>query len=333
MLRYSLVLLLMNSACLLLCALPTLALAAEEGRKEHPPETLIDPTLQLPTGRTLVLVQNQKGSRRIYAATETGLFMSTDGGYHWASRSLPEGLTDGIFAVASNPLNEQVLYIGGRAGVWQSKDGGVTWHPLQSAPSAQSVPRAMAAGGIEAQTIYVATDQHGIFRSDDGGVSWVSVNSGLPEAPAGGRPELVRSLAVDPKAPLIAYAATELHGVYKTTDGGASWLPVNKGMGPFPLPHSVSGPHLLMSSLDPERLLVLLVRPVHSHLTQTLLFQSSNGGDRWFSLEVEFPLNVQGLGLAEDPLDPQRVLVFTTDGTLGVSWKEIEGVEVSEKKP
>lgn len=203
--------------------------------------------------------------------------MSTDGGYHWASRSLPEGLTGGIFAVAANPLDAQVLYIGGRAGVWRSKDGGATWHPLQSSPPAQSVPRALAAGGIGAETLYVATDQYGIFRSHDGGVSWVSVNHGLPEAPAGGRPELVRSLAVDPKAPRIAYAATELHGVYKTMDGGASWLAVNEGMGPFPLSHYVGGPHLLMSSLDPERLLVLLVRPVHSYLTQTLLFQSSDG--------------------------------------------------------
>lgn len=59
MLRYSLTLLLRN-VCLLLCALPVFVLAAEESRKEHPPEALVDPALQLPAGQTLAVAQSQK---------------------------------------------------------------------------------------------------------------------------------------------------------------------------------------------------------------------------------------------------------------------------------
>lgn len=324
--------LLLRSVCLLLCAHSVSALAAERGRKESPPSAVIDPTLQLPTSRILAVAQGPKGSRRIYTATETGLLISMDGGWHWTSLPLPADQIGEILALAASPVDEDLLYIGSRTGIWRSKNG-ETLSPLPGTLPSHAVPRAIAVGGEGDKTIYVATDQHGIFRSADAGGSWVSANSGLPLALAGDRPELVRTLVADPKVPLIAYAATELHGVYKTTDGGASWLPVNRGMGPFPLPHYVSGPYLLMDSFDPKRLLALVVRPVHSHLAQTQLFQSSDSGERWFSLEAEFPPDTQGVGLVEDPVYPKSVLVFTTAGTLRAFWMEIGGVAASEQKP
>src|SRR5262249_46326621 len=40
----------------------------------------------------------------------------------------------------------------------------------------------------------------------------------------------ISSIIVDPHHPSTVYAATQDNGVFKTTDGGASWRPVNVGL-------------------------------------------------------------------------------------------------------
>src|SRR5690349_11419358 len=75
------------------------------------------------------------------------------------------------------------------------------------------------------------------------GADWRPIHSGLPVTSTG-----VRVLTVDPKTPASAidtrtpvtalaisrgsatlYAATSGDGVYKSSDGGASWAPFNDG--------------------------------------------------------------------------------------------------------
>ena len=53
----------------------------------------------------------------------------------------------------------------------------------------------------------------------------VPINTGLPAIINAGVP----SLALDPRAPSTLHEAIENAGVYKTTDGGVSWVPANDG--------------------------------------------------------------------------------------------------------
>lgn len=70
-------------------------------------------------------------------------------------------------------------------------------------------------------TVYVGTDDHGVFRSVDG-LSW-SAGSGAVAT------SNVFGVAADPVRSGVVFAAT-LSGVFRTTDAGASWLPVNQGL-------------------------------------------------------------------------------------------------------
>lgn len=45
--------------------------------------------------------------------------------------------------------------------------------------------------------------------------------------PGGG---IVNTLAIDPATPTTLYAGTQGSGVFKTTDGGASWSAINNGL-------------------------------------------------------------------------------------------------------
>lgn len=70
-------------------------------------------------------------------------------------------------------------------------------------------------------TLYVATEQHGIYRSNDRGANWQPANFGL-------RPQQkVDALAA---GATTLFAGTYTHGVYVSLDGGQSWLPANNGL-------------------------------------------------------------------------------------------------------
>jgi len=322
-----------GSILALIGALSAFAFATEEGeRKVHPPDALREPGPTLPFGRPQAVAQARSGTRRFYVATETGLFASDDGGHRWDRLGVsPAGHAD-ILAVAVDPLNEARLYVGGRrGGLWRSEDGGTTWKTLSSPSLVRSAIRSIAIAPRVPETLYVGTDQEGIFRSPDGGASWTPASRGLPEALAGGRPTPIRSLAVDQTNPLIAYAATELHGLYRTTDGGASWAAINQGLGLLPLQWRVGSPSLFINRADPRQIMAMLVRPLHSRLVKTFLYQSADGGEHWFALEVELPSDSQGVALAEDPADPQKVVLFTTTGAIQIDWQKITGVEATRE--
>jgi len=313
-------------------AMSAFAFAAEEGgKKAHTPDALHEPGPTLPFGRPQAVAQARRGTRRLYMATETGLFASDDAGQRWSRLGISPGGNDAILAIATDPLTEGRLYAGGRGGLWQSLDEGFTWKVLSTPGAARSAIRSIAIAPTVPETMYIGTDREGIFRSADRGASWIPASRGLPEALAGGRPAPIRSLAVDRTNPLIAYAATELHGLYRTTDGGASWAAINQGLGLLPLQWGAGSPSLLINRDDPRQIMAMLVRPLHSRLVRTFLYQSADGGDHWFALEVELPSDAQGVALAEDSGDPQKVVLFTTTGAIRIDWQKITGVEATRE--
>ena len=67
----------------------------------------------------------------------------------------------------------------------------------------------------------------GVGISDDFGVTWRDTSEGLPEAP-------VISVVLDPSSPVearVLYASVWEHGVYKSVDGGQTWVGKSEGLG------------------------------------------------------------------------------------------------------
>jgi hypothetical protein len=61
----------------------------------------------------------------------------------------------------------------------------------------------------------------------DGAATWSAVNFDLPSDSAGN--VIITSLVIAPQNSNLLYATTN-KGVFKTTDGGASWTAVNSGL-------------------------------------------------------------------------------------------------------
>ncbi len=148
-----------------------------------------------------------------------------------------------VTAIAINPNNSNIIYIGTAwGGVWLTRDGGDTWTPIfDRAPSlGVGDPGALAIDPIDTNILYVGT------TSREG-----SEFSGE---------------ATQPPA-----------GLFKSTDGGASWIRLGSGYPP--------GPPSNASIFFSQLITVVIVDPVNN---QTLylasnagLFVSTDGGLKW----------------------------------------------------
>jgi len=132
------------------------------------------------------------------------------------------------------------VYIGSASGgVWKSMNGGTTFKPVFDKQPVQSIG-AVTIDPSNPQMIWVGTGEtwtrnsvsigDGIYKSSDGGENWT--NMGLKES------ERIAKILVDPTDPNTVYVAvpgklwgdSDDRGVYKTTDGGKTWVKILKGV-------------------------------------------------------------------------------------------------------
>src|SRR6516164_496723 len=139
-----------------------------------------------------------------------------------------------VASVAGVPGDTTTYYLGAASGgVWKSTDSGQSWTPIfddqpvqaiGALAVAQSDPNQVWAGTGEAWVIRDSDiGGDGVYKSTDAGKTWRNV--GLPEVGRIGR------ILVNPTNPNIVYvcaigrvtAPQQERGVFKTTDGGATW--------------------------------------------------------------------------------------------------------------
>ncbi len=95
---------------------------------------------------------------------------------------------------------------------------------------------ALEPGGVPGR-LWAGTMPGGLFRSDDAGQSW-SLNEALWFMPerrqwagvAGGEQPGIHSVLVDPRNPSDVRIGVSTAGIWASTDTGASWALVNRGM-------------------------------------------------------------------------------------------------------
>ncbi|MFN2473239.1 MAG: sialidase [Sphingomicrobium sp.] len=146
-----------------------------------------------------------------------------------------------IAAVAGhqNDDGKTTLFIGSASGgVWKSEDSGTTFRPVFDKAGSQSIG-AIAIDPKDPKTIWVGTGESwtrnsvsigdGVWKSTDGGDNWTRM--GLA------RTERITRIVVDPSDSRIVYACapgalwsdSPDRGLYRTTDGGATWSQILKG--------------------------------------------------------------------------------------------------------
>lgn len=231
-----------------------------------------------------------------FGATGGGVWKTVDGGESW--KPVSDGFFGGsIGAVAVAESDPNVVYVGtgektvrGNVshgdGVWKSLDAGKTWKHIGLADS-RHIPRvrihprnpdlvyAAALGHL-----FGSNQQRGVYRSKDGGRTWerilfVNENSGAID------------LILDPANPRVLYASTwrvrrtpyslesggEGSALWKSTDGGDTWINLSKNKGLPKAPLGIIG--VSVSASNPQNVYAII------EAAEGGVFRSRDGGETW----------------------------------------------------
>jgi photosystem II stability/assembly factor-like uncharacterized protein len=177
------------------------------------------------------------------------LFQSTDGGASWTQTGiLPSGFEP--LALAVDPQNSGTLYIAAdglnsatqpTVAVFKSQDGGANWNEWDSGLPTNTGPfgtDGFANGGLaidpkNSNILYVTRLGSGVYKTTDGGALWTPANTGLPNQVGQYQFQscCVTGVVIDPQNTATIYAEGATGAIYKSTNGGGVWVPINQGMG------------------------------------------------------------------------------------------------------
>jgi photosystem II stability/assembly factor-like uncharacterized protein len=215
------------------------------------------------------------------------------------------GRTVGAVGVPGQP---NVFYIGvNNGGVWKSTDYGRVWRPIfDEQPTgsigaiavAPSDPNILYAGSGEGLQRPDLSTGDGIYKSTDAGAHWTHL--GLRDG------QQIPTVIVDPRDPNRVFAAVLGHpygpnverGVFRSTDGGASWTKVlykDENTGAFDVAFDPSDPNILYAVLWAGRQAPWEIGGSYNG-PGSGLYKSIDGGTSWRPLTRGLPSSSEGLG-------------------------------------
>ena len=250
------------------------------------------------------------------------------------------------YTVFVHPRDPSLVFAGAKDGIYRSTDHGATFARADFPDSGMQVwsfladpsdPKRLLAGGSPVS----------IYRSEDAGASWTRLPD--PKMPYRGKSPFacrVMRFARNPNNPREIFAALEVGGVMRSTDGGGTWSDCSD----YLVQMSVDEPRLrsqivsdttaegmldghaiCMSAADPNAV-ILAVRMG--------LFRSEDQGKTWNDLRVDrFSPFTYGRDIKVSPQDPSTlyaclsVAAASKDGALyrsrdvGKTWQRFDKVQ------
>jgi photosystem II stability/assembly factor-like uncharacterized protein len=257
------------------------------------------------------------------------------------------GRTVGVAGIADQP---SVFYIGvNNGGVWKTDDYGRTWNPIFDDQPTGSIG-VVAVAPSDPNTVYVGSGEglqrpdlsvgDGMYKSTDAGKTWRHL--GLRDG------QQIPAILVDPRNANRLFVAVLGHpygpnaerGIYRSTDGGATFQPV------LHKDNLTGGIDLAFDPHNAQTVYAVLWQAQQGPWENGAfsgpnsgLFKSTDGGDHWSQLAGGLPTFEQGglgrIGIGVAPSDPNRMYalveargeaggMYRSDDA-GATWKRVNG--------
>ncbi|HEY5086343.1 MAG TPA: hypothetical protein VII66_03200, partial [Gemmatimonadaceae bacterium] len=223
-----------------------------------------------------------------------------------------------VVGVASQPLTYYMGATGG--GIWKTDDAGSSWHNVSDGKLHTGSVGSLAVAASDPNVVYAGMGEReprgqsstwgdGIYKSTDAGKTWIS--RGLDNTKS------IAQIAIDPHNSDVVIAAAEGsrwtpgpdRGIYKTTDGGATWklvLHPSDSVAAIDVSMDPSNPRIVFAAMwDFQR----LPWQIRSGGPRSAIYKSADGGDTWTRLVGPgLPAGVMGrIGVSVSPANPDRV--------------------------
>ena len=248
-------------------------------------------------GRIADIAVNPKDTNTWYVAVGSGgVWKTTNRGTTWEP-VFEDQPSYSVGTVTLDPNNPEVIWVGtgenvsGRHvgwgdGVYRSADGGKSWEAMGLAAS-EHIGKILV-DPRDSDVVFVAAEgplwasggERGLYKTTDGGKTW-SLSLEIDENTG------VTDVEFDPSDPDVLYAAAYQRrrhtwsllaggpnsGIYKSTDGGASWRRISAG-----LPEGDMGKiGLAVTPANPE----IVYATIEADAREKGFYRSTDKGERW----------------------------------------------------
>ncbi len=226
------------------------------------------------------------------------------------------GRANAVSGVVGNDQKFYAGYTGG--GLWTTEDGGINWENISDGFFTVGSIGEVAVSESDPNVVYVGTGEHavrgvmtsygnGVYKSTDAGKTWKHI--GLEKT------RHISDIAVHPSNPDLVYVAGQgtVHGpnndrgVFKSTDGGATWkkvLYINDSTGISSLSMDMNNPRILYATSWEHR---RLPWTVSSGGAGSAIWKSTDEGNTWQKLTEGLPKMMGKMGISVSRANSNRV--------------------------
>jgi len=260
-------------------------------------------------------------------------------------RSIGPAFTSGrIGDFAVNPGNTNEYYVAVASGnIWKTINHGTTWEPIFDNYGAYAIG-CLTMDPNNSNVVWAGTGENnsqralgygdGVYKTEDGGKSWK--NMGLKTS------RHIGKILIDPRDSDVVYVAAEgsvwgpggERGLYKTTDGGATWNAIKT------VSEHTGASDMVMDPRDPDVIYVAFHqrrRHVFTKINggpESAIFKTTDAGKTWQKMSSGLPGSDMGaIGLAISPVNPDIIYTiieaaeenggFFRTQDRGASWQKM----------
>lgn len=274
----------------------------------------------------------------VFSATASAVDTSQLKGLEWRNLGpYRGGRVTTVTGVADNPL---LYYMGATGGgVWKTENAGTTWSNISDEYFKVGTIGAVAVSESDNNVLYVGTGEapirgvttsqgDGVWKSSDAGKTWKHI--GLEKSGQ------ISRIEIHPTNPDIAWVAVQgqiwapndERGIFRTSDGGATWqhvLKVSANTGAADLSLDPTNPRILYAAMWNHGR-----KPwfIHSGGTDGGIYKSVDGGDSWKKLTGGLPEMVGKIGVDVSASNPDRIYaIIEAQPKKGGLWRSDDAGE------